>query len=105
VKKVSQEALKEKLKAEYDALDPLRNNVLLEDIYLNLSLVLVDSLDGSDVKKLLRTPNLLKKLLLRLLDDEDFERFLISKLHRIASEFACTTALQVSYIHDTENEG
>jgi len=105
VKKLSQEALKEKLKAEYEALDPLQNNVLLEDVYLNLSLMLVDNLDDIDVKKLLQTPNLLKKLLLHLLDDEDFERFLISKLHSIASEFSCTTALQVCCIYDTENEG
>jgi len=105
VKNLSQEALKEKLKTEYEVLDPLQNNVLLEDIYLNLSLVLVDNLDDTDAKKLLQMPNLLKKLLLRLLDDEDFERFLTGKLHSIASEFACNTVVQASCIYDIENEG
>jgi len=95
MKKLSQEALKEKLKAEYEALDPLQNNILLEDIYLNLSLIL---LDDADATNLLKTPNLLKKILLRLLDDEDFEQFLVRKLYNIASEFACTTITQESCI-------
>ena len=96
----SQEALKEKLKAEYEALDPPQNNVLLEDIYLNLSFML---LDDADAKKLLQTPDLLKKLLLRLLDDDDFERFLVSKLYSIASEFACNAIVQSSCSVDTGN--
>jgi len=84
LRKLPQEALKEKLKAEYETLDPSQSNVLLEDIYLNLSLM---SLDELGVSNLLQIPDLLKKMLFRLLDDEDFERFLISKLHSMISEF------------------
>jgi len=100
-RKLSQEVLKEKLKAEYEALDPLQNNVLLEDIYLNLSLML---LDDADVKKLLQTPNLLKKLLRCLLDDEDFEHFLVNKLQSIASELACNVVVQAICIVDSGDE-
>jgi len=78
----------------------LQNNVLLEDIYLTLSLM---SLDDIDMNKLLQTPNLLKKLLLRLLDDEDFERFLASKLHNIVNEFTCNAVVQASCILDTDD--
>jgi len=101
VKKLSQKNLKEKLKAEYEALDPLKNNILLEDIYLNLSLMLVDNFDDVDIKKLLQTQNLLKKLLCRLLDDEDFERFLVSKLHSITRELVCTAITRASCIANT----
>ena len=98
LKKPSQEALKEKLKAEYEALDPAHSNVLLEDIYLNLTLM---SLDEDDAANLLQTPGLLQKMLLRLLDDEDFEQFLITKLHSMVEEFATP----VSCVADTEEKG
>jgi len=97
-RKLFQEALRKKLDAEYEVLDPLKNNVLLEDIYLNLSLM---PLDDAEAKKLLQTPNFLKQLLLRLLDDEDFEQFLVSKLHSIVSEFTCNAGAQAPCIIDT----
>ena len=86
--KSPKETLKEKLKAEYEALDPSQSNVLLEDIYLNLSLM---SLDDDKAKRLLCTPDLLKKMLSHLLDDDELEHFLISKLHCMANEFAMQT--------------
>ena len=93
---MNRKLLNKKLDMEYDVLDPSKNNVLLEDICLNLSLM---ELDEKTAEKLVGKPNLLQSFLRRFLDDDDFERFLINKLREIVKEFSST--VEEPCIHDT----
>ena len=84
---MNRKLLNKKLDMEYDVLDPSKNNILLEDICLNLSLM---EFDEETADKLAKKPNLLQSFLRRFLDDDDFEQFLINKLREIAKEFSST---------------